>query len=93
VRYLLVTFFRQAGGQINEEVRASKRVKPADVSTCNIIVDYALKKIEKCTVEGTKVDTDFDRLNEYYKSVYPNLIAQLETEAPISLKAKDDQKP
>jgi hypothetical protein len=93
VRYLLITFLRQPGGQINEEVRMAKRVKPADVSTCNIIVDYALKKIEKCTVEGTKVDTDFDKLNEYYKAVYPSLIAQLEREAPVSLKAKDDLKP
>jgi hypothetical protein len=89
----LITFLRKPGGQIDEEVRITKRVKPADVSTCNIIVDYALKKVEKCNIEGKKVDTDFDRLNEYYKGVYPPLITQLEREAPISLKAKDDLKP
>jgi hypothetical protein len=93
MRFLLVTFLRKPGGQIDEEVRLAKRVKPADVSTCNIIVDYALKKVEKCNIEGKRLDTDFDRLNEYYKSVYPPLIAQLEREASISLKAKDDQKP
>lgn len=93
MRYLFVTFLRQPGGQINEEVRTGKRIKPADISTCNIIVDYGLKKIEKCTVEGTKVDTDFDKINAYYKEIYPSLIAQLEREAPVSVKAKDDLKP
>mgnify|MGYP003345605553 CR=1 FL=1 len=93
MRYLLITFLRQPGGQINEEVRVSKRIKPADISMCNIIADYGLKKIEKATVEGTKVDTDFDKINEYYKQIYPQLIAQLEREAPVSIKAKDDLKP
>jgi len=93
MRYLLITFLRKPGGQIDEEVRLAKRVKPADMSTCNIIVDYALKKVNKCNIEGKKIDTDFNRLNEYYKSVYPPLITQLEREALISLKAKDDQKP
>lgn len=93
MRFLLVTFLRKPGGQIDEEVRLAKRVKPADMSTCNIIVDYALKKVNKCNIEGKKIDTDFNRLNEYYKSVYPPLITQLEREALISLKAKDDQKP
>jgi hypothetical protein len=93
MRYLLITFLRKPGGQIDEEVRIAKRVKPADISTCNIIVDYALKKVEKCNIEGKKIDTDFNKLNEYYKSVYPPLITQLEREAVVSLKAKDDQKP
>ena len=93
MRYLFVTFYRQPGGQINEEVRIGKRIKPADISSCNIIADYGLKKLEKATVEGSKVDTDFDRINTYYKEIYPQLIEQLEREAPVSLKAKDDLKP
>jgi hypothetical protein len=84
MRYLMISFFRQPGGEINEEARISKRIKPADITSCNIIVDYATKKVEKCTVEGNKLDTDFDKINEYYKKVYPAMIATLEKEAPIT---------
>ena len=84
MRYLLITFMRKAGGQIDEAVTVSKKIKPADLQTCNVIIDYAAKKVEKCVIEGKVVDTDFDRMDAYYKQVYPNLIAQLEKEAIIT---------
>jgi len=43
-----------------------------------VILDYSKKKIDKCVIEGSIVDTDWDRMNEYYKRVYPTLIDQLE---------------
>jgi len=88
MRYLLITFMRKAGGQIDEAVTVSKKIKPADLQTCNVIIDYAAKKVEKCVIEGKVVDTDFDRMDTYYKQVYPNLIAQLEREALITQNEK-----
>lgn len=88
MRYLLITFVRKPGGQIDELVAVGKRVKPADLQTCNVIIDYADKKVMKCVVEGKVVDTDFDRMDTYYKQVYPNLIAQLEKEATITQNEK-----
>jgi len=84
LRYLLITFVRKPGGQIDELVAVGKRVKPADLQTCNVIIDYADKKVIKCVVEGKVVDTDFERMDTYYKQVYPNLIAQLEKESLIT---------
>jgi len=78
LRYLLITYVRKPGGQIDEQVSVSKRVRTSDIQTCNVIVDYQNKKIDKCVIEGKVVDTDFDRMNTYYKEVYPNLINQLE---------------
>jgi len=88
MRYLLITFMRKPGGQIDEAVTVSKNIKPADLQTCNVIIDYADKKVEKCVIEGKFVDTDFDRMDAYYKQIYPNLIAQLEKEAVISKNEK-----
>lgn len=88
MRYLLLTFFRKPGGQIDEQVSISRRVKQADLQTCNVILDYADKKIVKCVIEGKRLDTDWDRMNEYYKKIYPNLINQLEKEAVITSKEK-----
>jgi len=84
MRYLLITFMRKPGGQIDELVAVSKKIKPADLQTCNVIIDYAKKKVDKCVIEGKVVDTDFDRMNTYYKKVYTNLIEQLEKEASIT---------
>lgn len=78
MRYLLITYMRKAGGQIDEQVTVSKRVRTSDVQTCNVIVDYKDKKIDKCVIEGKKVDTDFQRMTDYYRQIYPGLIDQLE---------------
>ena len=86
MRYLLITFMRKPGGQIDEMVAVSKKIKASDLQTCNVIIDYGTKKVEKCIIEGKKVDTDFEKMNEYYKQVYPKLIMQLEREALITLK-------
>ncbi|NDB84149.1 MAG: hypothetical protein EB127_15735 [Alphaproteobacteria bacterium] len=86
MRYLLITFYRKAGGQIDEQARFVKRVRTSDGSMSNIIMDYAHRKVEKCVVEGRKLDKSFDELNEYYKKIYPVMIGQLEKEGPSYLK-------
>lgn len=78
MRYLLIVFVRKPNGQIDEQVSISKRVRTSDLQTCNVILDFAKKNVEKCVVEGKVVDTDWDKMIEYYKRVYPTLIDQLE---------------
>mgnify|MGYP003334022577 FL=1 len=87
MRYLLITFFRKPGGQIDEQVAVSKRVKPADLQTCNVILDYGTKQVQKCVIEGKLVETDWEKMSAYYKKIYPNLIDQLERESQITIKA------
>ena len=86
MRYLLITFMRKPGGQIDEQVTVSKKVKPSDLQTCNVILDYAKKKVDKCVIEGKSLDREWDKMHEYYLRIYPNLIAQLEKEASITEK-------
>ncbi len=78
MRYLLITYMRKANGQIDEQVAVSKRVRTSDIQTCNVIIDYEKKKLDKCVIEGNTVDSDFEKMNAYYKQVYPTLIDQLE---------------
>jgi len=86
MRYLLITFMRKPGGQIDEQVAVSKKVKPSDLKTCNVILDYAKKKVDKCVIEGKVLDREWDKMHEYYLRIYPNLISQLEKEASITEK-------
>ena len=78
MRYLTITYFRQPSGQIDEQVGYTKRLKITDIQTCNVIIDYKKRKVEKCVIEGKVVERTFDALNDYYREVYPSLIEQLE---------------
>ena len=84
MRYLLVSYLRKMGGQIDEMVSTSKRIKTSDMNNANVIVDFAEKKIVKCVIEGKEHPTTFDLMHKYYSRIYPNLIEQLEREAPIT---------
>lgn len=88
MRYFLISFFRKVGGQIDEAVSVSKRVRTSDTMNANIIMDFAEKKVLKCVIEGKVHDTTFERMRDYYAKIYPNLISQLEKEAPITAKQK-----
>ena len=88
MRYLLITFMRKPNGQIDEQVAVSKKVKPSDLQTCNVILDYANKTVDKCVIEGKAIDREWDKMHEYYVKIYPNLIAQLEKEASITAKSE-----
>jgi hypothetical protein len=92
MRYLLITFYRKAGGQIDEHVSVSKRVRNSDISQSNIIMDFGKNKIDKCVVEGKKLEKSFEDLRNYYYKIYPNLILQLEKEGPISIKQRETGK-
>lgn len=89
MRYLLITFLRKPNGQIDEQVQLSKRVRTSDTQTANVIIDFASKVVNKCVIEGKVVDTNYERLVEYYRKIYPNLIEQLEREAGITNKEKN----
>jgi len=89
MRYFLVSFYRKAGGQIDEAVRLVKRVRTSDYTTSNIILDFAKRSVDKCVVEGNKLDRTFDQLHEYYKKIYPAMVAQLEKEGPALAKQRE----
>lgn len=89
MRYLMITFLRKPGGQIDEQVQVAKRVRTSDNQMCNVILDFATKKVQKCVIEGKVVETDWERMVAYYKKVYPNLVEQLEKEAAITLKEQN----
>lgn len=77
MRYFFVTYLRQPGGQIDEQVGYSKRIRDKDLQTVNIIIDYKKRVVVKCVIEGQVVPTSFEKLDEYYREVYPSLIEQL----------------
>lgn len=85
MRYFLITYVRKPNGQIDEQAQVVRNLKMKDHQMCNVILDFKDKKVEKCIIEGKKVDTDWEKMYDYYKKVYPNVIEQIEkalTDAP-----------
>lgn len=79
-RYLIITFVRKPNGQIDEMVGIAKRLKNSDVQMANIVLDFKESKIVKCVIEREIVESDWTKMVQYYKKIYPVLIAQLEKE-------------
>jgi hypothetical protein len=78
MRYLLVTYLRKPGGQIDEQVGVDRKLRVKDIQSCSVIIDYQDLKVIKCVIEGEVRNHDFGYLHEYYKKVYPNLIESME---------------
>ena len=72
------------GRNINE-ISFGKNVTPRDKENANVIVDFGTQTIVKSVIEDKEHDADFVKLREYYLKVYPNLIGQLDREAPITM--------
>lgn len=81
MRYLLITYIKRANGQLDEQVGVAKNLREKDITTCNIIMDFKEKKIEKCVIEGTNMGSDWEKLYAYYQPLYTSVIERLEKEA------------
>lgn len=81
MRYLLITYVKRANGQIDEQVGVAKKLREKDITMCNIIMDFKEKKVEKCIIEGTNMNSDWEKLYGYYQPLYSSVIERLEAEA------------
>lgn len=87
MRYLILTYYRKPNNQIDEAMAVSKRLKTRDIQCANVILDFKLQRVEKCSMDGVNVPKDWDRVVSYYYQHYPNVIERLFTENghPISV--------
>ena len=69
---------KRADGTIDEHVQVAKTLKPRDITTGNVILDFKEKKVEKAIVDGQAIPTDWATIETYYQQVYPDLIADLQ---------------
>jgi hypothetical protein len=78
MRYLVITYLRKPDGKIDEQVEITKNLKERDISTANIILDFKEKNVQKSTIQGQVIDTDWDTIVAHYKQIYPDYIEELE---------------
>ena len=77
MRYLILTYYQKANGQIDEVMAVAKNLKTRDHQTANVILDFRELKVLKCSMNGVQVPRDFNRIVEYYHQHYESTISRL----------------
>jgi len=77
MRYLTMTYVTRANGKIDEVMSVTRNIKRSDLQTCNVILDFKQLKVVKCTMNGTSVPRDWDRIVGYYHQHYASTIERL----------------
>jgi len=77
MRYLILTYYQKASGQIDEVMAVAKSLKARDHQTANVILDFKTLTVLKCSMSGVTVPRDFDRIVEYYHQHYGSTISRL----------------
>lgn len=80
MRYLLLTYFYQANGKIDEGMTVSNNVRTKDWQTASVILDFKEQKVLKASLRDTTIPKDWERIVGYYYPFYTNIIERLFTE-------------
>ena len=91
MRYLILTYYQKATGQIDEVMAVAKSLKTRDHQTANVILDFKTLSVLKCSMGGTQVPRDFDRIVEYYMKHYESTITRLFNENGYDVKVEKPQ--
>lgn len=88
MRYLTLTYYKKANGQIDEVMAVAKNLKTSDWQLASVILDFKLQKVEKCSMNGVQVPKGWDTVVSYYYQHYANIIERLfeENGHPIDIK-------
>ena len=80
MRYLILTYYYQASGKIDEGMTVSNNVKRKDWQTASVILDFKDQKVLKASLRDTTIPKDWDRIVGYYYPFYTSIMERLFTE-------------
>jgi hypothetical protein len=77
MRYLILTYYKKATGQIDEVMAVSKNIKRRDLQTANVILDFKEQQVVRASMGDQQVPKDWDRIVSYYYQHYAHTIERL----------------
>ena len=93
MRYLTMTYVTRASGKIDEVMAVTRNIKRSDLQTCNVILDFKTLSVLKCSMGGTQVPRDWDRIVGYYHQHYASTIERLFNENGYEIVKSEEPKP
>ena len=88
MRYLIITYYKKANGQIDESTAVARNLKMRDHQTASVILDFKKLVVVKAQLSGTSVPKEFNRIVEYYMQHYENIIRRLFEENGYEIELK-----
>lgn len=77
MRYLIITYYKKANGQTDEATAVARNLKPRDIQTATVILDFKKLEVVKASMGGVNVPKNFDNIVSYYMQHYENIITRL----------------
>lgn len=91
MRYLLLTYYTKPDGRIDEQMTVAKRIKQNDLLMSSVILDFKDLKVIKCSLNGTQVPKDWDRIISFYHQHYATVIERMFKENGYEIVAPPNQ--
>jgi hypothetical protein len=91
MRYLIITYYKKANGQIDETTAVARNLKMRDHQTASVILDFKKLQVVKAQLHGTSVPKDFNKIVEYYIQHYENIIKRLFEENGYEIELKKSE--
>ena len=94
MRYLILTYYTQANGKIDEAMTVANKIRRKDWQTANVILDFKEQRVLAARMHDTSIPKDWDRIVGYYYQFYTQIIERLfeENGHPIDIKADSQSK-
>ena len=94
MRYLLLTYYTQANGKIDEAMTVANKIRRKDWQTANVILDFKEQRVLAARMHDTSIPKDWDRIVGYYYQFYTQIIERLfeENGHPVDIKADSQSK-
>jgi hypothetical protein len=77
MRYLVITYYKKANGQIDEAMSVSKNLKTRDLQMASVILDFKKLEVIKAGMGGVNIPKNFDNIVQYYIQHYEQIITRL----------------
>lgn len=89
MRYFIVTYYTKANGKVDEATTVAKKVKPKDLQTASVILDFKDCSVLKSSMGGVVVPKDFQKIVSFYHQHYPHVIERLFKENGYEIKVEE----
>jgi len=74
---MTLTYFKRASGKIDEVMAIANKVKPRDLQTASIILDFQEQVVLKCVIDGKSMPKEWDTIVAYYYKHYQTTMERL----------------
>ena len=93
MRYLMLTYYYQATGKIDEGMTVATKVRTKDWQTASVILDFKELRVLKASLRDTTIPKNWERIVGYYYPFYTNIMERLLQENGHNLPKEDVEQP